>query len=460
MPAIVRRNRLLFEPAVALVFLLAGGVATTSIGSRDQSVILLLAIAIGVARISPAGSLTAGAIALVAGIAASPGPSILGWLLVAAGVIVFFASSAYGSAAARWVGLAGALVVTSVACVLILNLPAALGSLPDTAAESGIVQAFAEGVLLVGALQLVAALICGSWAVGVITRSRALHGVAPVGSLENWIMRGDREATDRPVMRPSRFVRELSRTQFALDVIIAVGFLSIDVMTLGVSSFPGALVVLGLAGALMFRRLAPAASLGLAWVAACIQMAANLDILTADLAILVVLYATAAYGGRILKWVGLASVGVGAACAAGYLVMLNDGFSTSGPNNLGGFALQFVGYFVAFAAVLGLSWTLGLLMRTWQTARANKLLEVQAVNEGLVAQRTVIVEQERNRIARDMHDVVAHSLAVVIAQADGARYARALDPSAVDTALTTISSTAREALGDVRLLLADRKSVV
>ena len=104
--------------------------------------------------------------------------------------------------------------------------------------------------------------------------------------------------------------------------------------------------------------------------------------------------------------------------------------------------------------MLGLSWTLGLLMRTWQSARANKRLEVLAVQEGLAAQRSIIVEQERNRIARDMHDVVAHSLAVVIAQADGARYARAMDPGAVDTALTTISTTAREALGDVRLLLA------
>jgi len=69
------------------------------------------------------------------------------------------------------------------------------------------------------------------------------------------------------------------------------------------------------------------------------------------------------------------------------------------------------------------------------------------------AEQDVIVEQERNRIARDMHDVVAHSLAVVIAQADGARYARAHDPEAVDEALLAISSTARDALGDVRLLL-------
>jgi signal transduction histidine kinase len=69
------------------------------------------------------------------------------------------------------------------------------------------------------------------------------------------------------------------------------------------------------------------------------------------------------------------------------------------------------------------------------------------------AEQDVIVEQERNRIARDMHDVVAHSLAVVIAQSDGARYARAHDPAAVDEALLAISSTARDALADVRLLL-------
>jgi signal transduction histidine kinase len=51
--------------------------------------------------------------------------------------------------------------------------------------------------------------------------------------------------------------------------------------------------------------------------------------------------------------------------------------------------------------------------------------------------------------------VVAHSLAVVIAQADGARYARHADPDAVDTALETIAATARSALVDVRVLLAE-----
>ena len=54
-------------------------------------------------------------------------------------------------------------------------------------------------------------------------------------------------------------------------------------------------------------------------------------------------------------------------------------------------------------------------MRTGIRARENRAAELRA-------QAETVAEQERVRIARDMHDVVAHSLAVVIAQADGARY--------------------------------------
>lgn len=87
-------------------------------------------------------------------------------------------------------------------------------------------------------------------------------------------------------------------------------------------------------------------------------------------------------------------------------------------------------------------------------APARQTLRAQAEQERSRAQRELDAVEERNRIARDMHDVVAHSLAVVIAQADGARYLGASSPEQTDAALLTISTVARDALGDVRVLLA------
>lgn len=60
---------------------------------------------------------------------------------------------------------------------------------------------------------------------------------------------------------------------------------------------------------------------------------------------------------------------------------------------------------------------------------------------------------ERNRIARELHDIVAHSLSVVIVQADGAAAAVAARPELAVTVLNTISETSREALAEMRRLV-------
>lgn len=60
---------------------------------------------------------------------------------------------------------------------------------------------------------------------------------------------------------------------------------------------------------------------------------------------------------------------------------------------------------------------------------------------------------ERTRIAREMHDVVAHSLSVMITLADGATAALDRSPDRARTALTELSSTGRAALGDMRRVL-------
>ncbi|MDR1712400.1 MAG: histidine kinase [Propionibacteriaceae bacterium] len=62
------------------------------------------------------------------------------------------------------------------------------------------------------------------------------------------------------------------------------------------------------------------------------------------------------------------------------------------------------------------------------------------------------VSNERGRIVREMHDVIAHSLAIMIAQADGGSYAVA-DKDAAKRAFTTIADTGRTALADTRRIL-------
>ncbi len=213
---------------------------------------------------------------------------------------------------------------------------------------------------------------------------------------------------------------------------------------------PRIVALTGMAVALVLRRLSPTLSLGVAWLTAIAQMLLGLGPDPSDLAILAVLYASAAYGSRLARVLGLVSSAVGAIVIAVYLVVVPvvlrapQGLAAASDGDVVRAALAFL---LVSLFAFGLSWTAGLLVRTRRRARESRQAHAEA-------ERIVVVEQERNRIARDMHDVVAHSLAVVIAQADGARYLAATRPDAVGGALETISTTAREALADVRVLLA------
>ena len=253
----------------------------------------------------------------------------------------------------------------------------------------------------------------------------------------------------------------LTRSQTAIDVGLAFVYFLICFAPLNrTDQFSQAVAVLLFALALGFRRFSPPLSLGLAWLAALYQMYfANLQPGILDLAILGVLYTNARQGDRRIRWFGFGSVFVGAILGAIYLVWgsqaptIGVSLGVRSVAQAAGTLVKLVFNLGLLVGLLGLPWTAGTLVRTRGAARESRLAEQSAQLEVEAAEHDVIVEQERNRIARDMHDVVAHSLAVVIAQADGARYAKAHDPEAVDGALSAISSTAREALADVRLLL-------
>lgn len=84
--------------------------------------------------------------------------------------------------------------------------------------------------------------------------------------------------------------------------------------------------------------------------------------------------------------------------------------------------------------------------------RNNRLHDAELANWGGRVQRLAQVA-ERNRIAREMHDVVAHSLSVMIALSDGAQVAMQRDPGKAAGVLGELSSTGRSALADMRRVI-------
>ena len=106
-----------------------------------------------------------------------------------------------------------------------------------------------------------------------------------------------------------------------------------------------------------------------------------------------------------------------------------------------------------FLLVLVTAWVLAELVR----ARRAYLTEVEqraalADSERHALARAAAAD-ERTRIARELHDVLAHSVSVIVVNAEGAKLIRHTDPEAVDRTLEMISRTGRMALGELRRLL-------
>jgi signal transduction histidine kinase len=108
---------------------------------------------------------------------------------------------------------------------------------------------------------------------------------------------------------------------------------------------------------------------------------------------------------------------------------------------------------VIVALTFAFCWVLGEFVGARQAYHAEvearlHLLETERDQAGRIA-----VAQERSRIARELHDVVAHAVSVIVVQADGASYAVRSNPDLAERAVQTISHTGREALAELRRLL-------
>ena len=86
--------------------------------------------------------------------------------------------------------------------------------------------------------------------------------------------------------------------------------------------------------------------------------------------------------------------------------------------------------------------------------RYNQAFERAAVLEAQqAAERRLAVIETQQRIARDVHDLLGHSLTVIAMQAEGARAILATDPAAADEALAVIGETSRRSVDEVRSLV-------
>jgi signal transduction histidine kinase len=114
---------------------------------------------------------------------------------------------------------------------------------------------------------------------------------------------------------------------------------------------------------------------------------------------------------------------------------------------------QIAGDYIFPTAFAGISWLAGRAVRT--RTRLTEELHEAAVREQEAreheAQRAAA--DERRRIAREMHDVVAHSVSVMVVQAGGARRILERDPERAVAAAAQIERTGREALAEMRRLL-------
>jgi signal transduction histidine kinase len=109
--------------------------------------------------------------------------------------------------------------------------------------------------------------------------------------------------------------------------------------------------------------------------------------------------------------------------------------------------------FVLCGAAGTAAWLIGTLIGVWERKRRNELELARATSRLRAAESDLSVAAERERIAQDVHDIMAHSLSVILAQADGARLLADDRPAAVVPSLATIASTARSSLTEVRVLI-------
>jgi signal transduction histidine kinase len=249
-------------------------------------------------------------------------------------------------------------------------------------------------------------------------------------------------STGEPIEEPWAWVLGLrgwvDRRPRLTDAAVAVGFDAITVVPLLGHGHPWWLwlvdqaLVLPLA---LRRRFPFLVLLFLSAVAFC-QWLTDVRV-PADFALFIALYTVATHESRARAIAGALILEIGAVLSA-------QRFPADG---------NVVHTFIFVSGLVVASVFVGVTFRTRrayldQVVRNARQLEIDRAQELQLASG-----QERTRIAREMHDIVAHSLSVIIALADGSSLSIRRDPGQAEEAMTTVAQVGRQSLHEMRRLL-------
>jgi signal transduction histidine kinase len=173
---------------------------------------------------------------------------------------------------------------------------------------------------------------------------------------------------------------------------------------------------------------------------ALVQWATNARLMPANIGLLVALYAVAVYGNVKQSRIAL---GIG---MFGVLLATTRYWASSDPKQ------QFTAMVALAALVFGV-WAFGERRRTRALYVAQLEERAAQLEHDQDREAKLAVTEERTRIARDIHDVVAHGLSIMIVQADGGLYAADASPEQAKKALATIGDTGRTSLTEMRKML-------
>ena len=230
-------------------------------------------------------------------------------------------------------------------------------------------------------------------------------------------------------------------------------------------------VALGVAAAVVLCRRQPGGALALVWLVGILQVLGEIPVLSIEVAVAVVAFGCARWGRPAT--VVVSGLSIPAAAGVGVLLVLRGSygfFRDIGPlreviDNAYRFSdTLLVGASVLAMLVLALPWLAGLVLRMTSRLQRSRLSQAAAEEDAATAQRVAGQAQEiarlrdeQARLARDVHDVVGHSLAVILAQAESAQYLPD-EPETLKRTLATIATSARSSLQDVRGVLAATRS--